>query len=795
VTSLRAHRTFRARSAADPLSNPCASSPITKARRAIKQAAAVCNTVSCTARHPVRWHRCLGQTAAPPSHPPPPPLAASETATCRSSDSPPGRPKRGTARTPAVNHKDNHRAAGLRRRLAPAAGRPIVHTDTDVERSSCTGTDRTDLLPAVSLPPHLPPATAPPSLVRLTPVARPRVMASHPPAHAASRPPVPPPPPTRAPLPPSGSKSLSQRSAPPPPTAGSMGARSVAHTAGPNVRRRIQCPHCSHTSARADHMAAHDRIHTGEQPYVCAVPGCGRRFRNQSGRSAHYRAAIHRAVLGVSRGGVEKPTRFRPPPPPPHPQPSVEASRRAAGEDNAPQAARHQERAAAPPRPSPPMPSPSRRPMEDVVRRPVAAAAPYARPPGMAPRWVEHSRPYMSARQPIPMPAVRRAPPPHHVGASKNPWEPAARQWGASGSGGNPPRPSSQPWAMDGGGRRPTPPARDDRASGGDGASPPGGRVGPSGGGRGGSVVVMPTLTAAAAPTCLVDATAGAAAAGKTKDVDAKAAIDTSPVTICADDAFDDNPGWKLTPPPRLESRMLPPAGVVAASQSWSLQPDENERACSPNWVEHGPAVAGWDYSHVVAGAGRWSSPPPAEAVPGDAVTAGDGPLEVGTQRPATATWTDSLRVSPPRSVGNASPARADADVRLGLPTGAVPPPTLPEYEQLAFTAAAAPSEGSFPPLWPVPSAGGPSPMGVLPAAASLRGEGPAAGATAFVAQPASPCSNDGDWCSWPPFRCVTPPSLSSPLLPRDSPRAAAAVGVAGLPPVLAAPCLDDASW
>jgi len=736
----------------------------------------------------------LQSRSHPPRPPPPPPPYTQrwKRPPVGRVTAPPSAPTRGTARAPAVNTKGKHPASSPRRRPAPAADPPVVHTDTDVERSSCTGTDRTDLLPAVSLPPHPPPATAPLSLVRLTPVARPYLMASRPPTHAASRPPAPPPLSTRALVPPSNFNSHPLRSALPPPTAGSMGAHTVGRTAGANVRRRIQCPHCPHTSARADHMAAHDRVHTGEQPYVCVVEGCGRRFRNQSGRSAHYRAAVHRAVLGVSRGGVQKPARFRPPPPPPHPQPSVEASRRVAGGGDAPPAARHQEPAVAPPRPSPPMPSPSRRPMEDVVRRPVAAAAPYARPPGVASRWVEHSRPYMSARQPIPMPAVRRAPPPHHVGATKNPWEPAARQWGTSG---NPPRPSAQPWAMNGGGRRPTPPARNDRASGGDGAKPPGGRVGPSGGGRGGSVVVMSTLTATMAPTCLVDATgAGTAAAGKMKDVDAKAAIDTSPVTICADDAFEEDHEWKLTPPPQpTESRLLPPARVVAASESWSLQPDANERPSSPSWVANGPAVAGWEFPHMVTGAGRWPSPPPSEAAPGDAAAVADGPPGVGTPPPTTAAWTDPLRVSPPRSVGNASPARSEGDVRLDLPTGAVPPPTLPEYEQLAFTAAAVPTEGSFTPLWPVSLAGGPSPAGVLPAAASHRGEGPAVSAAASDAQPASPCSNDGDW--WLRLRCATPPRLSSPLLLRDSPRAAGVVGAAGLPPVLAAPSLDDAPW
>ncbi|POG80120.1 hypothetical protein GLOIN_2v1521698, partial [Rhizophagus irregularis DAOM 181602=DAOM 197198] len=45
---------------------------------------------------------------------------------------------------------------------------------------------------------------------------------------------------------------------------------------------RYQCPYCSKRFSRPSSLRIHTYSHTGEKPFVCTEPGCGRKFSVQS---------------------------------------------------------------------------------------------------------------------------------------------------------------------------------------------------------------------------------------------------------------------------------------------------------------------------------------------------------------------------------------------------------------------------------------------------------------------------------------------------------------------------------
>jgi hypothetical protein len=49
---------------------------------------------------------------------------------------------------------------------------------------------------------------------------------------------------------------------------------------------RVQCRFCVRWMGSAN-VVKHERVHTGERPYVCDVPGCGRTFYNLSNLKGH----------------------------------------------------------------------------------------------------------------------------------------------------------------------------------------------------------------------------------------------------------------------------------------------------------------------------------------------------------------------------------------------------------------------------------------------------------------------------------------------------------------------------
>ncbi|ODQ56182.1 hypothetical protein SAICODRAFT_44490, partial [Saitoella complicata NRRL Y-17804] len=52
---------------------------------------------------------------------------------------------------------------------------------------------------------------------------------------------------------------------------------------------RFTCPACSKVFSRPSSLKIHGYSHTGERPFVCTVPGCGRAFSVRSNMRRHMR--------------------------------------------------------------------------------------------------------------------------------------------------------------------------------------------------------------------------------------------------------------------------------------------------------------------------------------------------------------------------------------------------------------------------------------------------------------------------------------------------------------------------
>ncbi|MDR3549000.1 MAG: C2H2-type zinc finger protein [Candidatus Pacebacteria bacterium] len=56
--------------------------------------------------------------------------------------------------------------------------------------------------------------------------------------------------------------------------------------------KQYQCPHCPKRFSLAQYLQEHMFVHSGEKPFVCTFPGCGKRFRQAGKLSIHKKLHI-----------------------------------------------------------------------------------------------------------------------------------------------------------------------------------------------------------------------------------------------------------------------------------------------------------------------------------------------------------------------------------------------------------------------------------------------------------------------------------------------------------------------
>jgi uncharacterized Zn-finger protein len=59
-----------------------------------------------------------------------------------------------------------------------------------------------------------------------------------------------------------------------------------------NISGKYICPYCQKKFSRPSSLRIHTYSHTGEKPFACTEPGCGRHFSVQSNMRRHLR--VHR---------------------------------------------------------------------------------------------------------------------------------------------------------------------------------------------------------------------------------------------------------------------------------------------------------------------------------------------------------------------------------------------------------------------------------------------------------------------------------------------------------------------
>ncbi|KAF9064315.1 hypothetical protein BDP27DRAFT_1450800 [Rhodocollybia butyracea] len=57
----------------------------------------------------------------------------------------------------------------------------------------------------------------------------------------------------------------------------------------PNLKKKYICTKCSKGFSRPSSLRLHINVHTGNTPYRCSFPGCGREFNVSSNMRRHYR--------------------------------------------------------------------------------------------------------------------------------------------------------------------------------------------------------------------------------------------------------------------------------------------------------------------------------------------------------------------------------------------------------------------------------------------------------------------------------------------------------------------------
>ncbi|KAI7878321.1 hypothetical protein K492DRAFT_170940 [Lichtheimia hyalospora FSU 10163] len=81
---------------------------------------------------------------------------------------------------------------------------------------------------------------------------------------------------------------------------------SPTSTSHPSAAERYKCPHCHKGFSRPSSLRIHIYSHTGEKPFDCPEPGCGRRFSVQSNMRRHLK--IHQHLPAATTTTTTTPT-------------------------------------------------------------------------------------------------------------------------------------------------------------------------------------------------------------------------------------------------------------------------------------------------------------------------------------------------------------------------------------------------------------------------------------------------------------------------------------------------------
>lgn len=94
------------------------------------------------------------------------------------------------------------------------------------------------------------------------------------------------------------------QSSPPPPitTSNHYFEQDTTNVNTSDTSGRYVCPYCHKKFSRPSSLRIHTYSHTGEKPFVCTEPGCGRHFSVQSNMRRHLR--VHRLGRGSSNNNA-----------------------------------------------------------------------------------------------------------------------------------------------------------------------------------------------------------------------------------------------------------------------------------------------------------------------------------------------------------------------------------------------------------------------------------------------------------------------------------------------------------
>jgi len=64
---------------------------------------------------------------------------------------------------------------------------------------------------------------------------------------------------------------------------------SLDSPAKPLAKRKFACPVCTNSFTTSGHLTRHNKIHSGDKPFLCPFEGCGKKTARQDSMTQHYR--------------------------------------------------------------------------------------------------------------------------------------------------------------------------------------------------------------------------------------------------------------------------------------------------------------------------------------------------------------------------------------------------------------------------------------------------------------------------------------------------------------------------